>query len=283
MTNSNSYYSNSKSYFNLFHRIKPSLFLLTLIFIFYYLFVLKNFDKMYYNIKYFINPSPTIIFLPTIDLLFLLQDDNDNYYKTFTQNDLRVRNVKNIDEYKQNIKQSVYDLNDNEKYKINESIKIITKKFDNVNVDNNYEYFDGKKANRIPWKIGSIKGELYEVGHSHTRNNVIILSKEFINNSNTDNLVELLIHEKVHVYQKMYPKDTDVYLQKNNFVKTQRKTEKTYRANPDTNEWIYNDNDQIYEAVYNDNPSSINDVTFASKSIMYEHPFEKMAYELQDI
>ena len=178
-----------------------------------------------------------------------------------------------------NIRQSISDFTKEEEEKIIKCIHEISKKMVNIQFD----YFNGRKANTIAWKIGCIKGKLYENGLPHTRLDVIILPKEIIQNSSMDNLQQYLLHEKIHVYQKLYPKDVQLYLKKNHFVKIDKKTDLDHfnnRANPDMDEWIYKDDSQIYQAVYNNYPTSISDVHFSGGSNKLEHPFEKMAYDI---
>ena len=51
---------------------------------------------------------------------------------------------------------------------------------------------------------------------SHTRNNVIIISKETLTKDSQD-LLRTLVHEKIHIYQKIYKQDVNNYLQMNTF------------------------------------------------------------------
>jgi hypothetical protein len=56
------------------------------------------------------------------------------------------------------------------------------------------------------------------------------------------------------------------------------------RANPDMDDKLYMDKDNnIYYSQYNKNPKSIMDVRyFPINESSYEHPFEKMAYEISN-
>ena len=94
-----------------------------------------------------------------------------------------MRKIKNIDEYFIYIKKSICSLNNNEKNKIIKCINNANNKLKYINKD----WFSGEKCIKIPWKIASITGKLYENGLPHTRNDIIIISKEdiisFINNN----------------------------------------------------------------------------------------------------
>jgi hypothetical protein len=189
---------------------------------------------------------------------------------------MKVRNINTISEYYDNIKISVTSATKDIEYKILSCI-------DKINIifkDIDYNYLHGNKFIDLPWKIGFVQGKLYEGGLPHTRENYIILPIEYISIANETQLINLLIHEKIHVYQKQYPNDIELYLQENNFIKIGNANKQT-RANPDINMTIYQKNGQNYYATYIDNPTDIQDVVYhpINKS-MYEHPFEYMAYTI---
>ena len=84
----------------------------------------------------------------------------------------------------------------------------------------------------------------------------------------------------------MYPNDINIYLNINNLKKYKKKTENdNIRANPDLDSWIYIDNNNnVYKAVYNKNPQSVEDIEyFPYNSQSSEHPFEKMAIEIENL
>jgi CTP:phosphocholine cytidylyltransferase-like protein len=83
----------------------------------------------------------------------------------------------------------------------------------------------------------------------------------------------------------MYPNDIENYIQHNNYYKFKKRSEIVdSRANPDLNEWTYNDSgNKTFVAIYNSNPKSISDVNFyPNNNNNEEHPFEKMAYEMSE-
>ena len=57
------------------------------------------------------------------------------------------------------------------------------------------------------------------------------------------------------------------------------------RANPDLDNWIYKDaNNNIYKSYYNDMPSSIEDIKYYPvNNQRFEHPYEKMAIEIESL
>lgn len=247
----------------------------------------ENFNNYLNNIENNnVNNNNNTIFLTKEELFNFLNLNIDNYYDTFTKKDLMVRNVNNLDEYIKKIYNSVSEFTPNEKRIIQTCINKISNNLDKIKFD----YFDGEKANEIIWKIGCIKGDKYEDGLPHTRNDIIILNKNNITENSMNDIISLLIHEKVHVYQKMYPEDINNYLKKNNFKRIGERSEinnssnlENIRANPDLDKWVYEDNNKIYKAIYEPNAKTVSDVKYSSNDGQKsEHPFEKMAIELED-
>jgi hypothetical protein len=222
-----------------------------------------------------------INFLNSNELYDILKYDEDNYYKTFYELDLKTRNINNIKEYINLIKISVCNLNEKEKNKLILCIKNADARLEKIYFD----WFDGKKAKELSWNIGCVKGKYYENGLPHTRGNIIILSKENINEYSEKKLTNTLIHEKVHIYQKKYSEDVQKYLDEHNFKIVKKKdSNDNIRANPDLNNFIYQDNNNnIYKAIYKDNPKSIEDIIYSPINTQsYEHPFENMAIFIEN-
>ena len=92
-----------------------------------------------------------------------------------------------------------------------------------------------------------------------------------------------MLHEKVHIYQKLYPEDVDKFLDSYKFRKLKIRDElDNTRANPDVDQWIYVDgNNMVYKAEYIHNPRFLQDTKLQNQ--LYEHPFEKMAIEISNI
>jgi len=228
---------------------------------------------IFYNFEFF--NSDHLKLLSKNELENILINNSDNYYDTFTELDLKVRDVKSIDEYKNKIKNIHYKSNNNEY----NNILYIINKIDNIFKQYNIIGFDGNKASKIKWNIGIINSNIYEHGLPHTRNDVIIISNNILNN----NKLEItLFHEKIHIYQKLYPNDIKNYFINNGFYISKKNTN-LIRANPDTDNYIYkNKNNQEMMCVYNNNPTSILDVSYIpNNDIKNEHPLEYMAYMIQ--
>ena len=230
---------------------------------------------IWWYLEYFTNDNLKL--LSKYELSQLLLNDTDNYYKRFSSLDLKVRNINSIDEYKNKISNIYYNCNSNEYNKILKATNKINTVLKNYNIIG----FDGNVASNIKWKIGIVNGDIYENGLPHTRNDVIIISNNVLNNYR---LINVLLHEKIHIYQKLYPNDIQKYLINNKFVKS-KTNHNNIRANPDIDEYIYkNENGQDMLCKYNQNPNSILDVTYyPNNEIFNEHPFEYMAYNIENI
>lgn len=224
-----------------------------------------------------LSPSQ-ITFLSNDELNMLLVNNSDRFFDHLFDYDLYARQIKNKDQYFENIKNSVDNFTDQDKIKIRNCTQECDKFLQRVT----FPGFDGVKASNINWKLGKVKGKLYEYGLAHTRfNDLIILSDENLADEPAI-LTRTLIHEKVHLYQKQYPNDIEIYLEQHNFKKIKKREYDDYiRANPDLDDWIYKDNitGLVYKCTYNSKyPKNILDVNIRNQS--FEHPFEKMAVEI---
>lgn len=214
--------------------------------------------------------SSQISFL-TKDETYDIIKSHKKYYDTFYGNDNKVRNITSIYDYMEKVKDLSVMITEREKEILNETIRLADIKIKQYNLP----WFNGMKASKLKWKIGMTIGNMYEGGYPHTINDTIILNRNNIDN----NLLQILIHEKVHIYQKQFPEDIKKYLELNNFQVHKKREEKdNIRANPDIDQYIYTKKDVVYSAKYRTNPTSINDVSYSSQ--YYEHPFETMAIEL---
>jgi flavodoxin len=219
-------------------------------------------------------PNP-IMFVSQTELYLELISNNDKFYDTFYDYDWKARKVSSLDQYKDNIRQAVSSFTEEQQTKL----KQCTKQCDDFLMTVNIAGFDNIKASNIPWKIGRVKGRLYEYGLPHTRHDdLIVLSDENINDDVTT-LTRTLIHEKIHLYQKQNTEENQKYLEMNNFEKYKRREySDLIRANPDVDNWIYKNKvtGLLYKCQYNSmNPENIMDVKNTNQ--LFEHPFEKLA------
>jgi hypothetical protein len=208
-----------------------------------------------------------------------LQGNSDGFYSTFKEIDFRVRNIDNITEYKKIIAESIDDFTFEEKKQLLAAIR----KADKYLITIREPWFNGVKCSRIPWRIGCIVGNKYEAGLPHTRNDLILFPRSYLSRKE-ESYIKTLIHERVHIYQKMYVDDAKLYIDRHGFKRYKLLKTVNSRANPDADDWIYtNSKGDILMAEYVDGAKKITDVKFKpDNNQKSEHPLEKMALDIAD-
>lgn len=203
------------------------------------------------------------VYLSREETANIIKNDSDKYIRNLTKYDLYARDVSMPEEYIYKIIEGCLNFSETQVIKLNNCSKIARNFFDNKYI----------------WKFALID-EVYEEGFPHTRMDIIFLSPKVINYTD-DNLIRILIHESIHIYQRYNITEINKYLKENNYtVSRRRDSELLIRANPDLDEYIYKDKDGI-EMIYkykSSMPNGINDIV-PNKN---EHPFEKMAYEISE-
>jgi hypothetical protein len=201
----------------------------------------------------------------------LISNDVDNYVSNMTSYDLYARKATSKEDYITKCK------ND---FSVNKEIE--TKCFEKcmkcIPEANKRLLQLTPSFQNIEWNLFFFSGNYYEDGLSHTRFNIIFLPVKIIN-VDDEYLTKLLIHEKIHILQKLLPFDQFVTSFMKNFQVVNHKNfvNNLIRANPDTDNFVYKDfNNQFLQFVYKTPyPISIRDVIQYSD---FEHPYEQMAY-----
>jgi hypothetical protein len=189
---------------------------------------------------------------------------------------MKARKIKSLEDYYLIIWEACTTFERRDSKKIKKASQIV----DDIlyQIGNEIEGFDGMKASRMKWKIGCIRGRGYEGGYPHTVKNTVVIPKSLMTNISMKKLVTILLHEKIHIYQRKYKKDMKRYLKSNGFVLV--KNHKKMRANPDTDGKTYRKGKTIYQCLYrSSNPSKIDDVDTEAE---LEHPYEEFAYQIEE-
>jgi len=128
----------------------------------------------------------------------------------------------------------------------------------------------------------------YEEGLPHTRQDVIFITSSIIPVSDefADDLINILIHEKIHIYQRYNKKEIDNKIKAEGYmILPESKINKDLlylrRSNPDIDNTIYYNPVNNKEMIFyyrTDKPNNISDILTNDFSL--EHPYEKMAYEI---
>jgi len=176
--------------------------------------------------------------------------DRDRYVRNLSDLDLHARGVKTHVEYMNNIEDTAISFTDDEKELLERCAKDADKYLRNERfkeVDYG-KHLNGNDIADIKWifantytnyHLDTIKE--YEQGLPHTRENIILLSKNVLKNDAL-NLTNTLLHEKIHIYQRYNPKIFDTIITEMGLKELDRKhfkQAKYIRSNPDTNNKLY--------------------------------------------
>jgi hypothetical protein len=174
--------------------------------------------------------------------------DTSTYFENMTKLDLIARNIQTKDLYKKIYLDSIIPFSNNQKKELEYLIDDIN------NILKNY-----KNISLIPWKIIKILPEI-ELGFPHTLGDIIILSDKFFSIP-YERQKKILIHEKIHIYQRIYPIETnELILNIMNFEIKKQSSFVKKRSNPDINNISYGKKNYYIAQIYNSfNPKSIVD------------------------
>ena len=247
------------------------------------------------NHIYYMNKDETTMFL---------EYDEDKYVSNLSTVDLYARKVLSKEEYIYIIKNSATSFTNNDKDILNKCIEradelLRSVKIYNISKENNLSYtknFNFNDLANIKWVLSLTSSENsdnnliggYEEGLPHTRKNVIFLSNKILNYPE-DELIKILIHEKIHIYQRNNEELFKIIVENMGYTEVSNITEISYntikhiRSNPDVNRKIYKNQNtgKFMLCLYNsDKPNGINDVDLKDYSL--EHPYEKIAYEISE-
>lgn len=222
-------------------------------------------------------PSAGVQYMSAKETAAFLASDPDGYVKNMSPTDLYARKVSSAEKYVRRAQDSAIDFTPEQKLRFNEACTNADAFFERVGHD---LPISATKLVQIPWVLAMTKGETYEDGMPHTRSNIIFLSSYI--NEQPQELVRTMIHEKIHIYQRLYPEEMAQILAKHGFQRWKmRMGIPRIRANPDVDPWVYLNRDQSAPmmALYtSDQPSSISDVFLEDAA--FEHPYEFIAYEI---
>jgi len=219
------------------------------------------------------------MFLSTNDMIRFLKNDADRYVASLTAADLAARGVSTQSGYLDLAVAAAAQFDGTEKARLLQAAAAADARLLRVC---GIPGFDGVKAALLPWSFAKMVGRTYEGGLPHTRMDVIFLPSEAVRSKDDAGLIDLLIHEKVHIYERACPDDMFQFLQANKYIQWKpRSMEPLIRANPDVDPYIYinpvtkNEMAAYYTSA---EPSSVSDVEpldFAD-----EHPYEWLAYQI---
>lgn len=204
--------------------------------------------------------------------------ENSYYFNRLNKLDLIARKSSSIEHYKSKYKSALSTFTKQESILLNKLITTISTKY-------TYKY---QRLQTIPWNFIKFKG--VEENFPHTLGDIIFLPQTFFQ-MNEQKQIETLIHEKLHIYQRMFPIETSKLITQLGFsIWDKQEKYDNIRSNPDTNAFIYKYNNIAQAQIYiSNNPTSIKDShikilndsdklwEFSSEIKQQDHPFEIMA------
>jgi hypothetical protein len=207
--------------------------------------------------------------------------DKDDYIKNLTIFDVKAQKSKSKKDYQNKIIESADSFTPEERIRIEKACKRADDALEKINIPG----FDGVKASNLDWNLALTRGRKYEDGLPHTRLDTIFLS-ELVLGSSDDQMAKTMLHEKVHVYERLFPEDIEVWMKTQGYKPYKKWSDfKIARSNPDINDWSYLDpNGKPMVVLYKtDNPKSIHEVTYSGmQDPSNEHPYETLAYTLEE-
>jgi len=252
-------------------------FLFLFLFIFITLFLYYNFPT-----KSALEFFGRIRFLEKNDTINFVKSDKDNYIKKLTEYDIKAQKSKNKKEYQTKIIESASSLTPIEKQKLLKACKRADNALRNINLPG----FDGNKAANLDWNIALTRGKKYEDGLPHTRLDTIFISDNHPLSYSDEQIAKTMLHEKVHVYERLYPEDIQIWIKHAGFKPYKKwKDYKIARSNPDIDEWSYLDKEgkPLVVLYKTKNPNSIHEVEYSNNGDpTTEHPYEVLAYLLEN-
>ena len=228
-----------------------------------------------------------------------LESDEDRYVANLSPIDLYARKVSSKEEYINIIKGEATHFNKGDKLMLDKCTKKADELLRNINIntissESNLDYskyLNYKDIANIKWVLAITRndnGGKYEDGLSHTRKHIIFLSQDVLNYSE-DEIIKLLIHEKIHIYQRYNEASFKTIIYNMGYAESTDSQEisqdklKYVRSNPDVNNKIYKNlhTGELMICLYSsDKPKNINDIIIENYAM--EHPYEKIAYEISE-
>lgn len=207
------------------------------------------------------------------------------YFSKFHPTDFKVRSCENTQHCLNQYSALIRDMTDVEKAALQPLI-----------VKANYALGPFEKLKSIPWKFKVFPSNIIENGYPHTHQDTIFLPDDFFHN--TAGKDHTLIHEKIHVYQRIYPLQTHQLLCDTwkftiiGFIgsdnENTRNNKTTRRTNPDSNMLLYALNGKPVGGYYRPDALTLADIDYSHTydeipSHQRDHPFEVMACILTSI
>ncbi len=225
----------------------------------------------------FLNVMSRVTFLNKHDTCTYFLEDPDDYAADMNDADLHSQGVRTKEQFMAKACNAASSFTLEEKIKLAHACYKADLFF--LSLVHKIEHIDTRLLERIPWILALTRGREYENGYPHTRDGIIFINDDVIR---SPILVQILIHEKCHVFSRLYQQEMKLWLNAHKFkVVATNKDFDTIRANPDSDRLVYKDkNDQLMATFFRSTkPADLNDATYPSLNCpASEHPNESLAY-----
>ena len=172
---------------------------------------------------------------------------NNKLFNDLKKINLKVRGCDNLEDCKKIYLENLTDFTEEEKEKLTNLIEHandITEKFN--------------RFHSVPWRLARTSSKI-ENGFPHTIGRIIYISDEFLNKSRKYKL-QTIIHEKLHLFQRIYPQETQRLYEDLEFIKIKKINDPLRRHNPDLDDYDYEYRGvRVYNKFKNENPDSLSD------------------------
>jgi len=233
-------------------------------------------NKEYFNIK--IPEDDFYSFYSKKEACEIFKTDPDAYFENLTPLDLYAMKFNDTQDAIQKMCQESRSFTAIEQDKLTKAMKASDDFFNKINIP----YFDAKKCASIPWKLIITKGKINEEGMPHTKKDIIYISDEIVD-LDMKMLISVLVHEKVHVYERKYPQLMEEWIKWAGYKLHRKQSSIPHaRSNPDVDGWTYIDpkgRETVVLYKLNALPKNILDADYpVYEDPSSEHPYEKLAY-----
>lgn len=151
----------------------------------------------------------------------------------------------------------------------------------------------------IPWRFAILRDDV-EGGMPHTHSDVVCLPQSFLGHPSKTHAIRTLIHEKIHVLQRLRKDLTDAFVAAAGYKRVLQRSSldpamlSHVRSNPDVDGYIYR-RQGACPTIFQLSGRSLSDIlsvclemedgtdSSTDSTDSYEHPFEMMAYSLSEL
>jgi len=230
-------------------------------------------------ILYYLHSTKSNVnFLSKYDTITFIRNDPDGYTESLTDLDIISLKSSSKQDYIQKSCDDALDFTEDQKNKLYDCCVEADSFLRSLN---SFPHINGKRIASLKWNLALTNGKWYEDGYPHTRKDVIFITPSVID---TSDCTRILVHEKIHVYERLYPRDIEKWMKHMGYKVHKRFDEYPMRrSNPDLDGWVYIDpeGNETLAMFKSNNPKGINDSEYpGKKDWKFEHPYETLAYKV---